>query len=97
MRTNIEIDDELMQQAMQASQMKTKRAAVEAGLAMLVKSHAQQGIWKLFGKVEFYPDYDHKAMRVNDKWDRSELAGQFEVPSRPKDSASKRINGKKAA
>ncbi len=67
MRTNIEIDDKLMEEAMKASGAATKKAAVEAGLALLVKSHAQLGIWKLFGKVEFYPDYDHKAMRVSDK------------------------------
>ena len=66
MRTNIEIDDKLMKQAMKASGVKTKKAAVEAGLRMLVKSHAQQGIRKLFGKVQWEGDLE--ASRTSDKW-----------------------------
>ena len=38
MRTNIEIDDELMRAAMRASGSTTKKAVVEAGLTMLVKT-----------------------------------------------------------
>lgn len=37
MRTNIVIDDALMREAMKASGLKTKRAAVEAGLRLLVE------------------------------------------------------------
>ena len=37
MRTNIEIDDELMQKAMKASGASTKKAVVEEGLLMLVR------------------------------------------------------------
>ena len=36
MRTNIEIDDELMSQAMAATGLSTKRATVEEGLRLLV-------------------------------------------------------------
>jgi Arc/MetJ family transcription regulator len=66
MRTNIEIDDKLMKQAMKSSGAKTKKAAVEAGLRMLVKSHAQQGIRELFGKVEW--EGDLAGSRLSDKW-----------------------------
>jgi len=52
MRTNIEIDDELMKEAMAASGAKTKREAVEAGLKMILRTHAQTGIRRLRGKVE---------------------------------------------
>ncbi len=38
MRTNIEINDDLMRAAMEASGSTTKKQAVEAGLTMLVKS-----------------------------------------------------------
>ena len=40
MRTNIEIDDDLMARAMQAGPYKTKKDAVEAGLKLL----ARQGL-----------------------------------------------------
>ncbi len=37
MRTNIEIDDELMSQAMTTAGLPTKRATVEEGLRLLVR------------------------------------------------------------
>jgi Arc/MetJ family transcription regulator len=51
MRTNIDIDDKLMKQAMKATGARTKRAAVEASLRQTVQLKKQQGIRKLFGKV----------------------------------------------
>ena len=41
MRTNIEIDDALLAQAMTATGLPTKRATVEAGLRMLVRMRRQ--------------------------------------------------------
>lgn len=37
MRTNIDIDDRLMSQAMKAAGLKTKRATVEEGLRQLIR------------------------------------------------------------
>ena len=56
MRTNIEIDDQLMRQAMRNSGARTKKAVVEAGLRLLVQTHAQAGIRKLRGKVDWQGD-----------------------------------------
>lgn len=53
MRTNIEIDDQLIRQAMHCTGTHTKRAAVEAGLRLLVRTHAQTGIRRLRGKVRW--------------------------------------------
>ena len=41
MRTNIEIDDELLSQAMTATGLATKRATVEEGLRLLVRLRKQ--------------------------------------------------------
>jgi Arc/MetJ family transcription regulator len=41
MRTNIEIDDELLSQAMSATGLSTKRATVEEGLRLLVRLRQQ--------------------------------------------------------
>uniref|UniRef100_E6QJW5 Antitoxin VapB11 n=1 Tax=mine drainage metagenome TaxID=410659 RepID=E6QJW5_9ZZZZ len=50
MRTNIEIDDELMRQAMAASNATTKKAAVEAALRSLVALKLQgEAIGRLWG------------------------------------------------
>lgn len=56
MRTNIEIDDRLVQEAMRTSGARTKKAAVEAGLRLLVKTHAQAAIRQLRGKVQWEGD-----------------------------------------
>jgi Arc/MetJ family transcription regulator len=51
MRTNIELDNRLIREAMRATGLTTKRAAVEAGLKMLIQVKAQTGIRRLRGKV----------------------------------------------
>jgi Arc/MetJ family transcription regulator len=58
MRTNIDIDDRLMREAMRRSGARTKRAAVEAGLRLLAETHAQGSIRKLRGKVLWEGDLD---------------------------------------
>jgi Arc/MetJ family transcription regulator len=52
MRTNIEIDDRFMSQALRRSGARTKRAVVEAGLRLLVDTHAQMAIRPLRGKYD---------------------------------------------
>jgi Arc/MetJ family transcription regulator len=61
MRTNIDIDDKLMKQAMKATGTTTKKAAVEASLRLTVQLKEQAKIRDLFGKVEWEGDLD--AMR----------------------------------
>ena len=58
MRTNIDIDDRLMRQAMKSTRLRTKRAAVEAGLRLLVQIRAQANIRRLRGKVRWEGDLD---------------------------------------
>ena len=58
MRTNIEIDDTLMAEALQVSGLATKRAVVEAGLRLLIKLRRQAEVKRLFGKVRWEGDLD---------------------------------------
>jgi Arc/MetJ family transcription regulator len=58
MRTNIDIDDRLMRQAMRHSGTRTKKATVEAALRLLVETHAQTAIRRLRGKVRWEGDLD---------------------------------------
>jgi len=58
MRTNIEIDDGLMQKAQRLSGLRTKRAVVEAGLLLLVRLKEQEEILGLAGKVHWQGDLD---------------------------------------
>ncbi len=56
MRTNIEIDDSLMDQAMRAGPYKTKKDAVEAGLKLLARQAAYREILKWRGKLKWEGD-----------------------------------------
>jgi Arc/MetJ family transcription regulator len=55
-RTNIDIDDGLMHEAMRRSGTATKKATVEAGLRLLVQTHSQTAIRRLRGKVRWEGD-----------------------------------------
>ncbi|MCD6586228.1 MAG: type II toxin-antitoxin system VapB family antitoxin [Desulfobacteraceae bacterium] len=58
MRTNIVIDDQLMNEAIQLSQLKTKRAVVESGLRLLIQTKKQERIKNLRGKLKWDGDLD---------------------------------------
>jgi Arc/MetJ family transcription regulator len=58
MRTNIDIDDKLLAQALKLSGHKTKRAVVDAALQMLVRVRRQEEIRKLRGKVQWEGNID---------------------------------------
>jgi Arc/MetJ family transcription regulator len=75
MRTNIEIDDELMKRAMQVTGLRTKKATVEEALRRLVQRKRQSDLLDLFGKVEWVGDLDE--MRQGRDF------GIIDVPERP--------------
>lgn len=58
MRTNIEIDDELLAKAAEALGTKTKKATVEAALERAVRRHEQRRMLELYGTVEWEGDLD---------------------------------------
>ena len=58
MRTNIVIDDQLMEDALKITGFKTKREAVEYALKTLIKLKRQEGIKKYKGKLKWEGDLD---------------------------------------
>ena len=64
MRTNIDIDDELMTKAMTLSGHKTKRETVEAALALLVRLKSQEQIRAARGKLRWEGDLE--ALRIDE-------------------------------
>ncbi|MBL8361292.1 MAG: type II toxin-antitoxin system VapB family antitoxin [Rubrivivax sp.] len=56
MRTNIDIDEGLMEQALKAGPYKTKKDAVEAGLKLLARQAAYREILKWRGKLKWEGD-----------------------------------------
>jgi Arc/MetJ family transcription regulator len=58
MRTNIDIDDDLLAEAMRAAGTTTKKAAVEAGLVELIRRHRTRKVRELRGTVDWVGDLD---------------------------------------
>ena len=63
MRTNIVIDDKLMQDTLRATGLRTKREAVELGLRTLLRLRQQERIKRFRGKLHWQGDLD--AMRLD--------------------------------
>lgn len=63
MRTNIVLDEELVEEAKRLTGIKTKRELVQEALKTLIKTKKRTSLLKLAGKIEFAPGYDHKALR----------------------------------
>lgn len=58
MRTNIVIDDKLMDQTLRLTGVKTKREAVELGLKTLVRLSRQQKVRAFRGKLDWMGDLE---------------------------------------
>ena len=58
MRTNIVINDSLMDDALKLTGLKTKREVVELGLKTLIRLKKQEGIRRFRGKLQWEGDLD---------------------------------------
>jgi len=63
MRTNIELDDELIEEARRLTGLQTKKAVVEEALRVLIASRRRRSLLDLEGKIRFADGYDHKTLR----------------------------------
>jgi Arc/MetJ family transcription regulator len=63
MRTNIVIDDRLIDEAMRLSKAKTKREAVDIALRDFIARRRQRDILGLIGRDLIAPDYDVRKLR----------------------------------
>lgn len=63
MRTNIVIDDKLMQDTLKATGLRTKRDVVELGLRTLLRLRQQEQIKRFRGKLHWQGDLE--AMRLD--------------------------------
>ena len=66
MRTNVVVDDALMQKALLISGLKTKREVIQAAIEEFVEKREpkkQKNFLDLFGTNLITEDYDYKCMR----------------------------------
>jgi Arc/MetJ family transcription regulator len=66
MATNLSIDPELIERALEVSGERTKKAAVTKALQEFIARRRQKRLLDLMGKLEWDPSYDHKAERARD-------------------------------
>lgn len=70
MRTNIEIDDELMHDLLEMTGLRTKKEVVQLALEELRRKKGREGLLALEGKVRFWPGYDPEDCGSSDSdWD----------------------------
>ena len=65
MRTNVVIDDELINEALKISGVKTKKDVIDFALREFVAARKRANLLDLEGKIAFQDGYDYKALREN--------------------------------
>ena len=63
MATNLSIDPDLLERALQVSGERTKKAAVTKALQEFIARRRQKRLLELVGKLEWDESYDYKAER----------------------------------
>ena len=63
MRTNIVIDDALVQEAFAVSGVRTKKDPIHEALREYIRLKKRKDLKELAGRIAFYPGYDHKALK----------------------------------
>lgn len=63
MRTNIEIDRELLLEAKKYTKLPTMKAVINEGLKVLVMLGKRKSLFELQSKIKFAPGYDYKSLR----------------------------------
>ena len=63
MRTNIVLDDNLVEEAFKYSDAKTKRELINQALKEFVENRGRRDLLNLEGKIEFAEGYDYKSLR----------------------------------
>jgi Arc/MetJ family transcription regulator len=69
MRTNIDIDDKLIKEALKHSKLNTKKEVVNMALYEFVKNHKRKLLLTLKGQVKWEGNLNK--LRTYDKWDNS--------------------------
>jgi Arc/MetJ family transcription regulator len=63
MRTNIVLDEDLVEEARRLTGIKTKRELVHEGLKALIRQNRPKKLSDLRGKIRFYDGFDYKKLR----------------------------------
>jgi hypothetical protein len=64
MATNLAINDDLLNKALELGGFRSKKDTVNAALEEFIRRRKAEDIINLFGKIEYNADYDYKKMRT---------------------------------
>ena len=64
MRTNVDIDDKLIQEAFRLTKLKTKKEIIHKALEEFIQSRKRLDLKEIKGKIKFARGYDYKKMRT---------------------------------
>jgi Arc/MetJ family transcription regulator len=65
MRTNIVLDDSLVDKAFKYTTVKTKRELINLALVEFIENHQRKDIRDLKGVIKIAKDYNYKSSRTN--------------------------------
>ncbi|MBD2106327.1 type II toxin-antitoxin system VapB family antitoxin [Nodosilinea sp. FACHB-13] len=63
MKITLNVDEKLLEEALQLTQLTTQEELLSLALQELVKSRRKKNLLDLAGKIRFSPDFDYKALR----------------------------------
>ena len=63
MRTNIDIDNALLEEAFSVTRTRTKKELIHEALREFIRLKKRKDLTELSGSIEFQADYDHKKLR----------------------------------
>ena len=63
MQTTLNLDEALLNEAFQLTHLTNQEELVNLALKEFVRSRRKKNLLDLAGKIQFAPDFDHKALR----------------------------------
>jgi Arc/MetJ family transcription regulator len=63
MQITLNLDESLLNEAFQLTNLTTQEELVNLALQELVRSRRKKNLLDLAGQIQFAPDFDHKALR----------------------------------
>lgn len=63
MRTNVVLDDALVQEAIAVTGIQTRRELLDTALRELIRAYKKKSLFDLTGKIHYEADFDYKKLR----------------------------------
>jgi Arc/MetJ family transcription regulator len=67
MQSTLNLDEILVREALQLTNLTTQDELIDLALKELVQSRKKKNLFDLAGQIQFAPDFDHKALRETNR------------------------------